>query len=267
MTTPIVIDFFYAKMMLKEGVSMFVEYGKLSTKLYELTKPVGHSIDGDIEYYYEKLKTCQGPILEAGVGTGRMMIPFIQKGLNIEGVDLSKEMLAQCQINMDKAGVSGTLHQGDLTHLSLKKEYDAIMMPTGSFCLLPRVIIHDVLISFYNHLKNQGQLVVDIELPMWFKLDEVSVTNYPLSKDQGILFTSTAKEINWHEQKVSYIHRYELLEQGVIKETELSNFTLYWYGMEEFKEMLAKVGFSNINYTIGYEKNNQASLITFFATK
>ena len=72
---------------------MFVEYGKLSTKLYEITKPVGKSIDGDIEYYYEKLKSIEGPILEAGVGTGRMLIPFIQKGLNVEGVDLSEEML------------------------------------------------------------------------------------------------------------------------------------------------------------------------------
>lgn len=246
---------------------MFVEYGKLSTKLYEITKPVGFSIDGDIEYYYDHLKKCQGPILEAGVGTGRMMIPFIQKGLDVEGVDLSNEMLDQCRVNMNQAGVRGVLYQGDLTKLDLKKEYEAIMMPTGSFCLLPRVIIKKVLNSFYNHLKNEGQLMIDIELPMWFQSDEVSVTDYPISDNEGLLFTSTAQEMNWHEQKVSYIHRYELIEKGVVQETEISNFTLYWYGIEEFKELLQQTGFSNITYTVGYEKNNQASLFTFFATK
>ena len=45
---------------------MFSTYGPLSTLVYDMTKPVGHSIDGDIEYYKERLKTCQGRILEAG---------------------------------------------------------------------------------------------------------------------------------------------------------------------------------------------------------
>ena len=246
---------------------MFIEYGKLSTKLYEMTKPVGFSIDGDIEYYYDKLKNCSGTILEAGVGTGRMMIPFLQKGLDIEGVDLSKEMLEQCEINMAKADVTGILYQEDLTRLNLNKQYEAIMMPTGSFCLLPREIIQDVLASFFKHLKKSGQLLIDIELPMWFKSDEVSVANYSLSEDQGILFTSTAKEMDWQEQKVSYIHRYELVEKGIVKETELSHFTLYWYGIKEFEEMLLKTGFSEISYEIGYGKNSQASLITFCAKK
>jgi hypothetical protein len=49
---------------------MFNEYGKLSTMLYEHTKPIGYSINGDIEYYSEKLKNLSGRVLEAGVGTG-----------------------------------------------------------------------------------------------------------------------------------------------------------------------------------------------------
>lgn len=246
---------------------MFVEYGKLSTKLYEITKPVGFSINGDIEYYYDQLKNCSGSILEAGVGTGRVMIPFLQKGLAIEGVDLSKEMLAQCESNMAKADVTGILYQEDLTKLNLNKQYEAIMMPTGSFCLLPREIIKEVLASFYEHLKESGQLLIDIELPMWFKTDEVSIANYDLSEDEGLLFTSTAKEMNWQEQKVSYIHRYELVKKGIVKETELSNFTLYWYGIKEFEAILLKTGFSDVSYEIGYGKDPQASLVTFCAKK
>ncbi|MFI3683522.1 class I SAM-dependent methyltransferase [Vagococcus fluvialis] len=131
---------------------MFVEYGKLSTKVYELTKPVGKSLDGDIEYYYEKLKDVTGPILEAGVGTGRMLIPFIQKGLTMEGIDLSEEMLAQCRMNMNEHQVIGKVFQGDLTKLEIETRYEAIMMPTGSFCLLPKFMIKDVLKSFFKPL-------------------------------------------------------------------------------------------------------------------
>ena len=246
---------------------MFVEYGKLSTKVYEITKPVGKSLDGDIEYYYEKLKNVTGPILEAGVGTGRMLIPFIQKGFTMEGIDLSEEMLAQCRLNMKEHQVTGKVFQGDLTKLEIETRYEAIMMPTGSFCLLPKFMIKDVLKSFLNHLSDKGLLMLDIELPVWFKEAEVSASELPLSDDSGVLFTSTARGMDWFEQKVSYIHRYELVEKGIVTETELSHFTLYWYGIEEFKAILAEVGFTDITYTVGYEKNDESSLVTFFAKK
>ncbi|HCM89485.1 MULTISPECIES: class I SAM-dependent methyltransferase [Vagococcus] len=246
---------------------MFIEYGKLSTKMYEITKPVGRSIDGDIEYYYEQLKGVKGLILEAGVGTGRMLIPFIQDGLQVEGVDLSAEMLKQCRVNMEKANIVGNIYKGDLTKLNLEKKYESIIMPTGSFCLLPRGIIKDVLKSLKNHLTSNGKLILDIELPSWFTPGEVLISNFPLSNNEGILFTSTAKEMDWHEQKVSYIHRYELIEDGIVKDTEISDFCLYWYGIREFEALLTTVGFTNISYTIGYGKNESASLVTFFAEK
>lgn len=67
---------------------------------YECLKPVGHSIDGDIEYCSRRLEDITGRVLEAGVGTGRMLIPLIKKGLTIDGIDSSPEMLEQCRINL-----------------------------------------------------------------------------------------------------------------------------------------------------------------------
>ena len=48
---------------------MFIEYGELSTLFYEITKPVGTELDGDITAYKEHLGATEGKILEAGVGT------------------------------------------------------------------------------------------------------------------------------------------------------------------------------------------------------
>lgn len=44
---------------------MFSFYSSLCTELYDYTKPVGYSLNGDIEYYEERLKNCRGRILEA----------------------------------------------------------------------------------------------------------------------------------------------------------------------------------------------------------
>ena len=246
---------------------MFKEYGALSTMLYEHKNPAGCSVGGDIEYYSSKLKSVSSLILEAGVGTGRMLIPLIQSGLNVEGVDLSPEMLAQCKINLEQHGIKADLYQQDLAKMSLPNKYGAIIMPTGSFCLLPKHIINDVLASFYNHLDEGGEFIVDLLLPSDFVSGKVESYAYDFGNKTGLLFTINSQEIDWVSQKTSYIHRYELLKNGEIKQTEISNFILYWYGISEFEMMLEAAGFADISHMFGYGDDNQKSLITFTAKK
>ncbi|GEN86151.1 class I SAM-dependent methyltransferase [Oceanobacillus sp. FSL W8-0428] len=246
---------------------MFKEYGELSTKLYEITKPVGYSMGGDIEYYYEKLKNRQGPVLEAGVGTGRMLIPFLKEGITIDGVDISAEMLEQCKVNMREHQVNTNLFNQDLLQLDLKQTYQTIIMPTGSFCLLPGNHINAFLQRLYNHLKEGGQFIFDTLLPIDFHAGDMDISTHSLTEDSGILFTSTSEAIDWLEQKVSYIHKYELLRKGAIEKTEISHFILYWYGLKELELLLKNIGFGTVSYEIGYGQENDPSLITFIASK
>jgi len=248
---------------------MFKEYGELSTILYQHTKPVGRSVGGDIEYYFAKLKQhgVSGLILEAGVGTGRMLIPLIQSGFRVDGVDLSPEMLAQCKTNLEKHDITAELYQQDLTKLSLPGKYGAIIMPTGSFCLLPRSITSDVLAAFYEHLEDGGIAIIDIELPVDFESNKVDVSSYALSDSEGILFTSISQDIDWVEQKTSYIHRYELICDGVVRQTEVSNFTLFWYGVAEFEMKLKAAGFADVRFEVGYGGEGSRSLVSFVAVK
>ena len=245
---------------------MFNEYGKLSTTLYQHTKPIGRSVGGDIEYYKKCLKDESGLILEAGVGTGRMLIPLIQEGLRVDGVDLSSDMLNQCKVNLDKFNINTNLYHQDLTKMALPNKYNAIIMPTGSFCLLPKNLIKTVLDSFLNHLENGGKIIIDLLLPLNFKENEVVSYDYQLQDNKGILFTSVSQSIDWIEQKTSYIHRYEMIENSFVTETEVSKFELHWYGIQEFELLLQMAGFKQINYILGYEKSEKLP-ITFMATK
>ena len=246
---------------------MFKEYGELSTMVYEHTKPVGHSIDGDIEYYSEKLKNLHGRVLEAGVGTGRMLIPLAKSGIVVDGVDISGEMLGKCRENMKKHGVTADLYEQDLTALSLPCKYDAIIMPTGSFCLLPRPRIRETLTLFHNHLNEGGRLIVDLEMPVGFREGETKACSFPMSADAGILLSSFSEKMDWLAQSTSYISRYELIEKGKVTKTEISNFVLYWYGVAEFEMLLAHSGFEGIKHETGYGNVEQSQLVTFTAFK
>ncbi|OQA42233.1 MAG: tellurite resistance protein TehB [Chloroflexi bacterium ADurb.Bin325] len=245
---------------------MYREYGELSTMLYEFTKPIGYSIDGDIEYYSRKLENVTGRILEAGVGTGRMLIPLIKNGSIVDGVDSSAEMLKQCRLNLGKHGVEALLYEQDLVDLSLPHKYEAIIIPTGSFCLLPRERIEEVLKAFYNHLEEGGRLIVDLEMPISFKEGATNTSSFLMTEDTGIILTSYSERIDWVGQKTSSINRYELVEKGRIIKTEISNFVMYWYGVSEFRILLSFLGYKDISYELGYGKGG-SELITFTAYK
>ena len=64
---------------------MFSFYSTLCTELYDFTKPVGYSLNGDIEYYQERLNNCGGRILEAAVGSGVSLFHFLKLDLKLMG--------------------------------------------------------------------------------------------------------------------------------------------------------------------------------------
>lgn len=68
-------------------------YGRLASWVYNLDKPVGRSF-GDVEYYRQRLRDIDGPILEPAVGNGRIYVPLRESGVSIEGFDASDEILA-----------------------------------------------------------------------------------------------------------------------------------------------------------------------------
>jgi 2-polyprenyl-3-methyl-5-hydroxy-6-metoxy-1,4-benzoquinol methylase len=82
-----------------------ITYGKLCTEVYELTKPVGGEYP-DVPYFVRHLSRIGGRILEAMVGTGRLLIPLLEAGLDVEGIDTSSDMLAACKQNCAVRGLN-----------------------------------------------------------------------------------------------------------------------------------------------------------------
>lgn len=252
---------------------MYNHYGELATTVYELTKPTGASLNGDIDYYMERLEGITGPILEAGVGNGRMLIPLLEEGFRIEGVDQSKDMLKACQKNLAAHHLSAPIYQDDLAFFSIDSNYyDAIIMPTSTFCLIQtEELANQVLKNFYHHLKPNGKLMIDLDLPFYPELGESSTTSFPLSSKELITYEKKIVEIDWLRQQTIYHLTYAKWVEGVLVKQELQQFLLRWYGLNEFKLMLEKVGFKDISISSDYEfdvypvDSNQT--ITFEAIK
>lgn len=251
---------------------MFSNYGKLCTEFYDFTKPVGISINGDIEYYLNRLKDVKGRILEAGVGSGRFLIPLIEKGFVVDGLDYSADMLKSCKERCESIGFQPDLFEGRLEDFQLPYEYEAIIMPTGTFCLLEtREAALNALTCFKNHLQPGGRIIIDLGLPNDFKVGDISNSAISFPNGEGITLEGRSIELDWVQQRTVTHLRYEKWKDGKLIDTELQRLVLSWYGIEEFKEILSKIGFKNISVSSGYvyEKfpTNANEVITFEAEK
>ncbi len=248
---------------------MLSYYGRLSSELYDMDKPIGHSF-GDVEFYMNRLESCKGSILEPATGTGRILIPLLEKGLNVDGFDGSKDMLNICKKNCKERGLNPKLFEGKMESFSLDKKYDAIIVPTGTFLLLhKRSDSIKALKNLYKHLSNDGRLILDISLQTDISMGTVSTKTWECSNGDIITLENKIVEVDYINQYTVSHGRYEKWREGVLIQTELEYFPLRWYGVEEFRLILENIGFKNIvissDYKLGEYPSKSEEIITFEA--
>lgn len=244
----------------------FSYYGELCTEVYDLTKQIGQSINGDIEYYRDRLKPCNGRILEAMVGSGRVIIPLLEAGLKVEGVDYSFEMLDSCRKHCNDRGLEAPLYQADLKELALPHKYEAIIIPAGSFLLIEqREEATQVLKRLYEHLEPGGRLILDLFLPdSSFNSSDLGVWKGSATHHfpNGDIITMDSKYVEadyfFKQYSVRYL-KYEKWRDGSLIQTELQRLAMRWYGVEEFKFILENIGFSDISVSADFEYGKQPS--------
>ncbi|MGR5907785.1 class I SAM-dependent methyltransferase [Bacillus paranthracis] len=76
-----------------------------------------------LEYYEKRLKNCRGRILEAAVGSGRVIIPLLEAGFTVDGIDYSPEMLESCRIRCKREAYTLIYMKESLQQFSLPHKY------------------------------------------------------------------------------------------------------------------------------------------------
>lgn len=250
--------------------SLINRYGSLASWVYHIDKPIGKSF-GDVEYYLERLKGCKGTILEPACGNGRILIPLLERGLDVEGFDASIEMLKYCDIECEKRGLKGKFRKEMFNTFTYSKSFEAIIIPAGSFQLITGVNeAIDVLKRFKLALKEKGRLILDLSTIA--SLSEPPMQARQWRVPDGILtLTEDREEINYIEQTVLSQLRYEHWDanKGLVK-NEIDLFYLRYWGVKEFELALKSAGFVNISISSNYEylkaPTNETHTLTFEAS-
>ena len=103
-------------------------YGNLCTEMYEI---LHEKAPRDELNFYLSYAKKEDKILEALCGSGRFLIPFMEQGFDIFGIDLSVAMLNKLKQKAPNAKV----FQADILEYSSKNRFDYIFISSGSVSL------------------------------------------------------------------------------------------------------------------------------------
>ena len=124
----------------------------------------------DVTFFVEAAKQSGGPVLEAGCGTGRVLIPTAKAGIEVTGLDLSPHMLAVCRERLkaesEEVRSRVRLVEGDMRHFELPGTFSLVTLPFRPFQHLTKVGDQLACLDcFHHHLETGGKLILDIFNP------------------------------------------------------------------------------------------------------
>jgi len=77
----------------------------------------------------------EGPVLELAIGTGRVALPLVRRGIEVHGIDASEAMVAKLRGKPDGDGIPVTI--GDLRDVEVEGSFSLVFIAFNTiFCLL-----------------------------------------------------------------------------------------------------------------------------------
>jgi SAM-dependent methyltransferase len=200
-------------------------------RIARLYDPWSASVVEDVSFYLERARGAAGPVVELGVGTGRIAIPLAADGIEVIGVDTSEGMLAVAREQAALAGVEVDLRYGDLRDPPVEGPVALVLAPFRSLLHMETAADRVAAVqAVHRLLEPGGRFVFDVFNPG--REDIAETHGRWLEREPGIF-----ERADWNERTRTLILRV----RGEGMETELS---LAWISIGEWRELLGAEGFT-----------------------
>jgi SAM-dependent methyltransferase len=239
-------------------------YDGLEAASYDLVDEL--SDFDDYAFYRLLIESNPGPILDLGCGTGRILVPLAEEGLDVVGLDASAEMLAICREKLGSEKRNVPLVQGDIRQFDLNERFSTILIPGFSIQLLLEADDLDACLkACLGHLKPGGQVIIPTYLP-WEML-ESGLDRMPLemhregeTDENGQRFVAwQGWELNRIEQRLTLKNRFQHLDSSdTVLVEEDREMTIHWHLAYEMQSRLGRIGFSEIDLYGDFQTNKSA---------
>jgi SAM-dependent methyltransferase len=245
------------------------------------------NLDGPEIEYFRRFVAAGQPALDVACGTGRLLVPYLRAGLDVDGCDISPDMLALCRERAEREGLRPpNLYAQALHELDLPRRYRTIVL-CGGFGLGGRRE-HDAegLRRLYEHLEPGGLLVLDNEVPYadprrWQRWPKGGRDDLPRPwRERGdrrrgsdgaeYELRSRLVALDPLAQTVAYEMRASMWRDGELVAEEEHTLEMTLYFTHEVALLLEQAGFSSVELRAGYRNeppSGEDDFVVFLARK
>lgn len=201
------------------------------------------SYSQDPEPYAAFLEQVGLPALELGCGDGEPLLELRRRGLDVDGVDSSVDMLNRLRCQAAEEGLEVTVFHQRMEALRLPRRYRAIFLAGPTFNLLPE---DNVALAALNgiraHLVDGGTALVPLFTPEPTPADQIGRVRTATASDGAELRVSVvAEERDETARTQTTLLRYER-HHGSDSTVEDRPWVLHWYTRERFEKLAASAG-------------------------
>jgi SAM-dependent methyltransferase len=124
------------------------------------------SVVPDPEPYAHFISRSGEPALELGCGDGDPILELRARGIDVEGLDSSADMLRRCREAALERGIDVVLHEQPMQTMDLGRKYQSIYLAGPTFNLVPDdAVAESALVRIKQHLRPGGSALIPLFVP------------------------------------------------------------------------------------------------------
>lgn len=212
----------------------------------------------DIPFYVEEAKRSGGPALELGCGTGRVMIPVAEAGVEVVGLDGSPAMLEKLRAKLptlpETVRSRMRVIQGDMRNFDLGQQFALVYIPFRAFLHLLTVEEQKAALAcIRRHLRDGGRLALNFFNPAleviagatrrWQPFFEAPREEFVKANGNRVVVWNPRHYDAVNQIIESFLVNEEIDSSGRVVDRQYVPLTLRWIYRFEFEHLLAACDF------------------------
>jgi len=206
--------------------------------------------------FFKKFFTKNQRIIEFGCGTGRTLIPLLEAGYKVEGLDISSGMLKHLKQKLDKKSLKTRVHNEDLVRFSLKDKFDGGILSQRTLNFIADQDDQKKALMNINKCLKKGAFLVINLMPA--RKDDFKSIQKKLKKNGEFKNSKTGNKVefwgSWIPDSVKQTWDFvdEFREKNNRASTKMKMRVIFEIEMEN---LLKKCGFETVNIYGGWDKD------------
>ena len=197
----------------------------------------------DASPYLDFVREHGEPALELGCGDDGPFFELVRQGMDVEGVDSSRDMLDRAHSRAEAEGLQIVTHCQTMQGLRLPRRYRSIYLAGPTFTLLPDdEAALQTLRSIAAHLDADGRVMVPLWIPQPTSHADLGLTRETTTADGSIArYTVESEEYDVTSRTRRTLTRYEL-RAGERAEVVQREWVIHWHTPQGFADLAAAAG-------------------------